>query len=55
MVSLLSASASPSIVLFLAAMGMRRLIAPLPFTLHHGWVGEDEVNGPWLHALLVRR
>lgn len=35
--------------------GLRRLIAPLPFTLHHGWVGEDEVNGPWLHALLVRR
>ncbi len=34
---------------------LRRLIAPLPFTLHHGWVGEDEVNGPWLHALLVRR
>ena len=34
--------------------GLRRLIAPLPFTLHHGWVGEDEVNGPWLHALLVR-
>ncbi|WP_234917592.1 class I SAM-dependent methyltransferase [Aeromonas caviae] len=35
--------------------GLRRLIAPLPFILHHGWVGEDEVNGPWLHALLVRR
>ncbi len=35
--------------------GLRRLIAPLPFTLHHNWVGEDEVNGPWLHALLVRR
>lgn len=35
--------------------GLRRLIALLPFTLHHGWVGEDEVNGPWLHALLVRR
>ena len=35
--------------------GLRRLIAPLPFTLHHDWVGEDEVNGPWLHALLVRR
>ncbi len=34
---------------------LRRLLAPLPFTLHHGWVGEDEVNGPWLHALLVRR
>ncbi|BBQ25313.1 hypothetical protein WP2W18C05_15290 [Aeromonas sp. WP2-W18-CRE-05] len=35
--------------------GLRRLIAPLPFTLHHNWVGKDEVNGPWLHALLVRR
>lgn len=35
--------------------GLRRLIALLPFTLHHNWVGEDEVNGPWLHALLVRR
>lgn len=34
--------------------GLQRLIAPQPFTLHRHWCSEDEVNGRWLHALLIR-
>ena len=35
--------------------GLLRLIAPLPFALHRHWCSEDEVNGRWLHVLLIRR